>query len=146
VALALGASVIVAAAPAHAQLAQVTSFGSNPGALDMYEYVPKNLPAGRPLVVVLHGCTQTANDMLAAGWDALADSAGFAVVYAQQRSANNPIECFNWAGEYGDTANLTRGMGENESIIQMVDTAIAAHGLDRNHVYIAGFSAGAAMV
>ena len=49
-----------------AALAAVTSFGSNPGALDMYEYVPAGLPSGRPLVVVLHGCTQTASAMEAA--------------------------------------------------------------------------------
>jgi poly(hydroxyalkanoate) depolymerase family esterase len=135
---------LFAAAPARAQLVQVTSFGSNPGALDMYEYIPKNLPANRPLVVVMHGCTQTANDMLAAGWDDLADANQFAVVYPQQRSANNPIECFNWAGEYGDPANMIRGMGENESVIEMVDKEIASHGSDRTKVYIAGFSAGAA--
>jgi poly(hydroxyalkanoate) depolymerase family esterase len=82
--------------------------------------------------------------MLAAGWDDLADANQFAVVYPQQRSANNPLQCFNWAGEYGDPANLIRGMGENESVIQMVDEEIATHGVDRSKVFIAGFSAGAA--
>ncbi|HTJ47371.1 MAG TPA: PHB depolymerase family esterase [Kofleriaceae bacterium] len=137
-------SIVAVASPARAQLVQVQSFGSNPGALDMYEYIPKNLPSGRPLVVVLHGCTQTANDMLGAGWDELADANQFAVVYPQQRSANNPLTCFNWAGEYGDPANMVRGQGENESIVEMVDKEISAHGIDRNHVYVVGFSAGAA--
>jgi poly(3-hydroxybutyrate) depolymerase len=40
---------------AHATLTPVSNFGSNPGALNMYEYVPQGLPQGRPLVVVLHG-------------------------------------------------------------------------------------------
>jgi poly(hydroxyalkanoate) depolymerase family esterase len=145
-ALAIGLSIVATASSARAQLVKVASFGSNPGALDMYEYVPKDLPAGRPLVVVMHGCTQTANDMLAAGWNELADAYKFAVVYPQQRSANNPVTCFNWAGEYGDPANMVRGQGENQSVIQMVDTEIATHGADRAHVYIAGFSAGAAFV
>ncbi len=131
-------------AGASATLAQVTTFGSNPGALDMYEYVPTGLPSGRPLVVVLHGCTQTASSMENAGWNALADQYQFAVLYPQQTSANNPVECFNWAGNYGNPADLERGMGENESIIQMVDWEIANHGVDTHHVYIAGFSAGAA--
>ena len=67
-----------------AALVSVTSFGDNPGNLAMYEHVPASLPDGRPLVVVLHGCTQTAAAMESAGWDALADAYGFAVVYAQQ--------------------------------------------------------------
>ena len=44
-------------------LTAVTNFGSNPGNLQMFEYVPSGLPAGRPLVVVMHGCTQTAAAM-----------------------------------------------------------------------------------
>ena len=50
-----------------------------------------------------------------------------------------------WAGEYGDTANLVRGQGENQSIVSMVDSALAAHGGDPAKVYAVGFSAGAAM-
>ncbi|HEU0034047.1 MAG TPA: PHB depolymerase family esterase [Kofleriaceae bacterium] len=122
----------------------VASFGTNPGALAMYEYVPDGLAAGRPLVVVLHGCTQQASAMEAAGWNKLADELGFAVVYPEQSTDNNPVRCFNWAGEYGDTANLERGRGENESIMEMIDHAIAAHGSDDKRVYIVGFSAGAA--
>lgn len=125
-------------------LTQVTSFGTNPGALDMYEYIPQGLPAGRPLVVVLHGCTQSASAMVSAGWNQLADQYQFAVLYPQQASANNPVSCFNWAGEYGDTANLVRGQGENQSIMSMVDYEVAHHGVDASHVYIMGFSAGAA--
>ena len=127
-----------------ATLAAVADFGANPGALDMYEYVPADLPPNAPLVVVLHGCTQSANAMVSAGWNQLADQYQFAVVYPQQTSSNNPVECFNWAGEYGDTANLVRGQGENQSIISMVDYEVAHHGVDASKVYIMGFSAGAA--
>jgi poly(hydroxyalkanoate) depolymerase family esterase len=129
-----------------ASMTQVTSFGSNPGALDMFEYVPDGLPNNAPLVVVLHGCTQSAAAMVTAGWNKLADQYHFAVVYPQQVSANNPVECFNWAGEYGDQANLERGMGENQSVMSMVDAAIATHHLDKSRVYITGFSAGGAFV
>ncbi|HEY3482820.1 MAG TPA: feruloyl esterase, partial [Streptomyces sp.] len=49
-------SAVAAAAPAAAAgLTQVSSFGSNPGNLAMYEYAPANLPAGAPVVVALHG-------------------------------------------------------------------------------------------
>jgi len=132
------------AAPAYAGQTPVSSFGSNPGGLQMYVHVPANLPSGAPLVVVMHGCTQTASSMESAGWDALADQYGFAVVYPQQTSTNNPVECFNWAGEYGNLADITRGQGENESIVQMVDTMVATYGIDTKRVYVAGFSAGAA--
>jgi poly(hydroxyalkanoate) depolymerase family esterase len=94
----------------------------------------------------MHGCSQTASSMVATGWNDLADELGFAVVYPQQATANNPIGCFNWAGEYGDPANLTRGQGENQSIISMVDHMIAEHGVDTSRVYVAGFSAGGAFV
>jgi poly(hydroxyalkanoate) depolymerase family esterase len=125
-------------------LVAVADFGANPGNLAMYEHVPAGLGADRPLVVVLHGCTQTAGDMVAAGWNELADELGFAVVYPEQKTDNNPARCFNWAGEYGDPANLVRGQGENASIMAMIDHAIAAHRLDRGRVYLSGFSAGAA--
>jgi len=44
----------------HHLLSDLVNFGSNPGALRARTYVPKNLPGTVPLVVVLHGCTQTA--------------------------------------------------------------------------------------
>src|SRR5262245_10265890 len=43
-----------------ATIGEVTGFGTNPGNLRMFRYVPDGLPTGRPLVVALHGCTQTA--------------------------------------------------------------------------------------
>jgi poly(hydroxyalkanoate) depolymerase family esterase len=123
-------------------LVEVTGFGSNPGALKMFEYVPAGLAAGAPLVVVLHGCTETAASASVTGWSDLAEQAKFAVVYPEQQTLNNPAKCFNWAGEYGDPANVQRGKGENLSIKQMVDKAIAAHGADPKRVFVVGFSAG----
>jgi poly(hydroxyalkanoate) depolymerase family esterase len=123
-----------------AALTAVTDFGPNPGALDMYEYVPADLPPGAPLVVVLHGCTQTASSMETAGWNALADAERFAVLYPQQRSANQPLSCFTWYA----TADISRDMGEAASIVAMVDHEVAAHALDPARVYVTGMSAGGA--
>src|SRR3712207_548406 len=62
------------------RLREVKGFGSNPGNLRMFAYVPENLPPGSPLVVVLHGCTQNAAGYdHGAGWSTLADRYGFAV-------------------------------------------------------------------
>ncbi|WIN00839.1 PHB depolymerase family esterase [Actinoplanes oblitus] len=129
-------------ANAAATLTQVGSFGSNPGALRMYSYVPAGLAGGRPLVVALHGCTQSASDYYShSGWPKYADLYQAAVVFPEQTSSNNPMSCFNWftAGDIG------RGQGEALSIKQMVDYAIRTYGSDAKRVYVTGLSAGGAM-
>jgi poly(hydroxyalkanoate) depolymerase family esterase len=130
---------------ASTALAQVSSFGANPGNLLMFKYTPQAMPAKAPLVLALHGCTQSASDYTSAGWNALADQYKFYVVYPQQQSANNTESCFNWFGNTsGSTADITRGQGEGESIIQMIDNMESSYSIDPKQVYITGFSAGAA--
>jgi poly(hydroxyalkanoate) depolymerase family esterase len=128
------------AAPTH--LTELTGFGSNPGALRMFTYVPKKLPPSPALVVVLHGCTQSAaNYDLGAGWSTLAERYGFVLLLPEQTAPNNPKTCFNWFLP-GDT---TRGRGEALSIRQMIEKTIGAHGVDRAQVFVTGLSAGGAM-
>ena len=75
----------------------------------MFAYVPAALAPGSALVVVLHGCTQTAAGYdLGAGWSTLADRYGIVVVFPEQQSANNPNRCFNWFLP-GDTNRSRRG-------------------------------------
>lgn len=135
--------VAVATSAVSSTITEVTGFGSNPGGLKMFEHVPPALAAGKPMVLVLHGCSETAASAATSGWNDVADVEGFLVVYPQQETANNPLRCFNWAGEYGNPDNLVRGKGENLSIKQMVDKAIADHGSDPKRVFVVGFSAGA---
>jgi len=124
------------------RLVEVTGFGSNPGNLRMLAYVPADLPPGAPLVVALHGCTQTAAGYnLGTGWSALADRHGFAVLLPEQKRENNANLCFTWF-EPGNTA---RGQGEPQSIREMVERMIVDHGLDRRRVHVTGLSAGGAM-
>ncbi len=124
------------------RLTALSEFGTNPGALLGYAYVPDTLAPGAPLVVVLHGCTQTAAGYdHGSGWSQLADRAGFALLFPEQTRANNPNLCFNWFASE-DTAQAG---GEAESIAQMTETMIARHGLDRSRVYVTGLSAGGAM-
>ncbi|MFY0580729.1 PHB depolymerase family esterase [Cystobacter fuscus] len=125
----------------NSALTQVTSFGSNPGNLKMWKHVPADMPANAPLVVALHGCTQTAAAYTNTGWNALADQLKFYVVYPEQLSANNQNVCFNWF-EPGDIA---RGSGEALSIKQMVDKMKADASIDPSRVFVTGLSAGAAM-
>ncbi len=127
---------------AAAQAVPVPNFGPNPGNLDMLAYSPDSAGEDAPLVLVLHGCTQTAASMPPGGFEALADELGFHLVYPQQKSANNPVTCFNWAGEFGDATNLVRGQGENQSIASMVEKMKTDHSIDPGRVFIIGFSAG----
>ncbi|MFI9149996.1 alpha/beta hydrolase family esterase [Streptomyces sp. NPDC053367] len=136
-------AVLLAPAPASAaSLQEVTGFGSNPGALKMYRYVPDGLPAGRPVVVALHGCTQNAAGYgTGSGWLQLADRWGFSVVLPQQQAGNNASNCFNWF----QTADIQRGQGEAASVAQMVDRQLADTGGDASRVYVTGLSAGGGM-
>ncbi|MEO8142273.1 MAG: PHB depolymerase family esterase [Sphingomicrobium sp.] len=124
------------------RLSLMTGFGSNPGALDAQIYVPEDLPAGAPLVVVLHGCTQNAAVYdQGAGWSTLADRHGFALLFPEQRRANNHNLCFNWYAP-GDAR---RSKGEAGSIAQMIGHMISQHKLDPARTFVTGLSAGGAM-
>jgi feruloyl esterase len=117
-------------------------FGSNPGNLRMFTYRPPSLADNPALVVVLHGCTQSAAGYdLGAGWSTLADRYGFALLFPQQKRSNNPNGCFNWF----QPAHSQRDRGEPLSIRQMVEKSIIDHGIERRRVFVTGLSAGGAM-
>jgi len=118
------------------------SFFPNPGNLLMLRYLPEGLKAGAPLVVVLHGCGQTANGYgVGSGWCDLAATLGFAVLAPEQKAANNPNTCFDWF----NPEDVTRGQGECASIAAMIRTMVETDRLDRTRVFITGLSAGGAM-
>jgi poly(hydroxyalkanoate) depolymerase family esterase len=124
------------------RLTEVASFGSNPGNLRMFAYVPDDLPASPALVVVLHGCTQSAASYdNGTGWTTMADRYGFAVLLPEQRRSNNPMRCFNWF----KAEDNARDGGEALSIREMVERMALDHGIDRGRIFVTGLSAGAAM-
>ncbi|MDB5697955.1 MAG: LpqC, poly [Alphaproteobacteria bacterium] len=130
------------AAASGNRLSELDPIKPNPGNLRGLYYVPEGLEAGAPLVVVLHGCTQTAADYdHGAGWSRLADRHRFAVLFPEQQRENNAHFCFNWF-MVGDSQ---RGMGEPASIAAMVAAMRTAHGIDRSRIFITGLSAGGAM-
>src|SRR4029079_16884284 len=123
-------------------LTEVTGFGSNPGALQMFTFVPSGLPSGAPLVVVLHGCTESASSYSTeTEWGNLGQRFGFATVFAQQQTANNSLSCFNWF----QTGDISRDQGEALSIKQMVDTMKSTVGSDPARIFVTGMSAGGFM-
>lgn len=130
------------AAAAGTAFEEDANFGSNPGNLRMFTYAPPRMAADPALLVVLHGCGQTAADFNhGAGWSTLADRYGFVLLFPQQRRPNNVNRCFNWFRP-GDTE---RAQGEALSIRQMIGKTIRRRGVDRRRVFIAGLSAGGAM-
>jgi poly(hydroxyalkanoate) depolymerase family esterase len=138
-----------------------SGFGSNPGNLRMFSYLPANLPPGARLIVVLHGCKQTAATFARdAGWLALADRSRVALLLPEQKGlpsflhdvflfpwvvalwgANNQNACFNWF----EPDDIARDRGEALSIRQMFDAMVERHSVDGSRVYIVGLSAGGAM-
>jgi poly(3-hydroxybutyrate) depolymerase len=138
------------------------AFGSNPGNLRMFSYVPENVKPSAPLIVVLHGCKQKAGTFARdAGWLALADSAGLALLMPEQKGAcqvicydfyvfsrvtamfgaNNQNACFNWF----EPEDIKRDNGEALSIRQMIDAMVQRNSVDPKRVYFVGLSAGGAM-
>jgi poly(hydroxyalkanoate) depolymerase family esterase len=128
--------------PGRARFAEVGDFGPNPGALRMLVHAPPSLAPGRPLIVVLHGCTQTAEAYAqGAGWTEMADRLGLALVCPEQQASNNANRCFNWF----EPDDIRRGQGEAASIRTMIEAAADRFASDRRQVFVTGLSAGGAM-
>lgn len=125
-------------------LTETPYFGTNPGNLSMYTYIPASISKTdkKPLVIVLHGCSQSAQLVSEqSGWNKLADTYGFRVLYPQQKASNNPSMCFNWYR----SGDIDRDRGECASIKQMIDQLEQDHTVDSSKIFITGLSAGAAM-
>lgn len=123
-------------------LEEVQGAGPNPGNLRMFSYMPPRLADNPALVVVLHGCTQTAASYnFGAGWSTLADRYGFALLMPEQQRSNNLNGCFNWF----QPEDTRRDQGEAASIRQMIEKMVSEKDIDPRRVFITGLSAGGAM-
>ncbi|MDD2712293.1 MAG: PHB depolymerase family esterase [Simplicispira sp.] len=107
-------------------------------------YVPPGAAAGKPmpLVLMLHGCTQDADDFATGtGMNQAAAPANALVLYAAQSRNANPNGCWNWF----EPEHQQRGSGEPALLVAMVHDVMARHPVDAQRVYAAGLSAGGAM-
>ena len=106
-------------------------------------FVPAEALGDRlPLVVMMHGCSQTPDDFArATGMNELAARDRFVVAYPEQAAHANRSKCWNWF----QPADQQRGRGEPAIIAGLTRYLIKGYDLDRNRVYVAGLSAGAAM-
>jgi poly(hydroxyalkanoate) depolymerase family esterase len=109
-------------------------------------YLPSQVPeealvTGLPLIVMLHGCHQTATQFAQGsrmnGW---AERKGYAVLYPQQLVSNQAQRCWKWF----DRATQEGG-GDVPTIISMIAQVAGAYRIDRSRIYVAGISAGAGM-
>ena len=126
---------------------QEFTYSGPTGSRPYFVYTPDNYHPGTPLplIVMLHGCTETAADFaVGTRMDELADTHQFIVVYPQQTLLNNPTTCWNWPLP----ENQVRGSGEPAIIAGIVETVEADTSqwtIDRSRVFVAGASAGAIM-
>ena len=103
---------------------------------------PVNDIQPRPLIVMLHGCTQSSDDFAAGtGMNIIARTQGLYVLYPEQSQRANSSRCWNWF----QRQDQQRDQGEPAFIASITQAVMRQHNIDPLRVYIAGLSAGGAM-
>ncbi|WP_085316660.1 extracellular catalytic domain type 1 short-chain-length polyhydroxyalkanoate depolymerase [Derxia lacustris] len=119
-------------------------YGDANGSREYKLFIPPGAGQGRalPLVVMLHGCTQDADDFATGTrMNQLALAGDVFVLYPRQSRKANGTRCWNWFVP----AHQQRGAGEPAVIAGMTRAVMKEHGIDPARVYVAGLSAGGAM-
>lgn len=110
---------------------------------DYVVYVPKGHTRWKraPLLVLCHGCKQTAEELAQASRIVeVADREGFVVLLPQQKDSANPWRCWNWFER-----RTTAGQGETAIVAAQIRAVRRAYRIDPRRVIVAGLSAGGAL-
>ncbi len=118
------------------------SFSNAAGSRPFKLYVPASYHGQRsPLIVMLHGCTQSPDDFAAGTrMNAVAEEQACLVVYPAQIASANPAKCWNWFS----AGDQRRDSGEPSMIAGITRQVMNEYAIDRQRVYVAGMSAGGA--
>jgi poly(hydroxyalkanoate) depolymerase family esterase len=119
------------------------SYANQAGARPYKLYIPTSYAEQRlPLVVMLHGCTQTPDDFAnGTRMNAFAEERRCFVLYPQQTHAANRSRCWNWFKR----SDQRRDQGEPAILAGMTREVMHRYRIDQGRVYVAGLSAGGAM-
>jgi poly(hydroxyalkanoate) depolymerase family esterase len=114
--------------------------------MDYWLYLPEQMSdivarRGRPLIVMLHGCHQSATEFAeGTRMNRLAEDKGYAVLYPQQLASVQAQRCWRW---YDRSAQ--QGGGETAVLAALIEQVCEQHPIDRRRIYACGISAGAGM-